>query len=364
MDGIVDNAPAEEVVDTGSVVETGDMYFDTDSFDFSSLDDVVESDNELGYNTKQTGADLMDAEELEDLKGSEGFDEAEDGEEGTDEADEESDEEDEDESESDESTEESAEEGTDESDGDEEVDFESYELTLPNGDTVVLNDLVNGYRNKAELEAERQEFDTMKSDFDKQMSGIKNRLELSLLEADKVIADYEDFDWASYRDENPVGYVENREFLDRYKQRREEIISEFTKIKEEEAKKESDAFAAKAKEAGVILARDIPGWNNDMYQQLMMYAVENGADATEISQTIDPMVFKMLHKAMQFDKGKQVVKAKVKRIGSPKKVAKSTASTAPAKKASNPGKSAFLRKIESGNVTEKDLSNSFLFLED
>lgn len=366
MDGIVDNAPVEEVVDTGSVVETGDMYFDTDSFDFNSLDDIVESDNELGYNTKQTGEDLMNSEDLEDLKGSEGFDQEEEdeGDNGNDETDEESDEADNDEDEPEEGSEENTSEESESDDGTEEVDFESYELTLPNGDTVVLNDLVQGYRSKAELEAERKEFEEVKSGFDNQMSGIKNRLELSLLEADKVIADYEDFDWASYRDENPVGYVENREFLDRYKQRREEIISEFTKIKEEEAKKEEDSFNAKAKEAGVILARDIPGWNNDMYQQLMMYAVENGADATEISRTIDPMVFKMLHKAMQFDKGKHTVKAKVKRLGSPKKVVKSNAATSPTKKAANPGKNAFLRKIESGNVTEKDLSNSFLFLED
>lgn len=366
MDGIVDNAPVEEVVNTGSVVETGDMYFDTDSFDFNSLDDIVESDNELGYNTKQTGEDLMDAEDLEDLKGSDGFDqEVEDeGADVEDETDEESDEADGDEDESGESSEEESGEDSGTDDGTEEVDFENYELTLPNGDTVILNDLVQGYRNKAALEAERKEFEEIKTGFDNQMSGIKNRLELSLLEADKVIADYEDFDWASYRDENPVGYVENREFLDRYKQRREEIVSEFTKIKEEESKKEEDAFNAKAKEAGVVLARDIPGWNNDMYQQLMVYAVENGADATEISRTIDPMVFKMLHKAMQFDKGKHTVKAKVKRLGSPKKVVKSNASTSTTKKTSNPGKSAFLRKMESGSVTEKDLSNSFLFLED
>lgn len=362
MDGIVDNAPAEEIVETGSVVESGDMYFDTEGFDFSSLDDVVESDNELGYNTKQTGEDLMDSEDLEDLKGSEGFDQEAEDSDNVEEDEEESDEDPEEDAED--KQEEDSKEELDADDGTEEVDFESYELTLPNGDTVVLNDLVQGYRNKAALEAERKEFEEVKTGFDNQMSGIKNRLELSLLEADKVIADYEDFDWASYRDENPVGYVENREFLDRYKQRREEIVSEFTKIKGEEAKQEEDAFNAKAKEAGVVLARDIPGWNNDMYQQLMMYAVENGADATDISRTIDPMVFKMLHKAMQFDKGKHTVKAKVKRLGSPKKVVKSNAAVAPNKKATNPGKNAFLRKIESGSVTEKDMSNSFLFLED
>lgn len=355
MDAIT-NLPIEDVTpDVEVSTVENDMYFDTDSFDFSQLDDVISSDNELGYNTKQTGEDLMDEDEVSDLKGSEDFVEEDEVEEESEEVEE---------SEEEVETEEDKEPAVETEEDTEEVDFESYELTLPNGDTVILNDLVKGYRNNAELETEKQEFASMKADFDSQMSGIQSRLELSLLEADKVIADYKDFDWKSYKDDNAVGYVENREFLDRYIQRREEILSEFTKIKEEEAKQESETFKAKAKESGVILARDIPGWNNDVYQQLMVYAVENGADATEIANTIDPMVFKMLHKAMQFDKGKQTVKAKVKRLGSPKKVVKATASVSPVKKGANPGKSAFLRKMESGNVTEKDMSNSFLFLED
>ena len=104
-----------------------------------------------------------------------------------------------------------------------------------------------------------------------------------------------------------------------------------------------------------------------MYQQLMVYAVENGANAEDIANSVDPVMFKILHKAMQHDKGKQVVKAKVKRVGgSPKKVATPSAKPAPTSEATQKGaaKKAIIKKMENGGLNERELRNSFNFLED
>lgn len=327
---------------------------DMDSFDFLSLEDdnTPEPENVDGYNTKQTGKDLMTPEELEEA-----------GEEDEDEVDELPDEEDE-ESEEEESEEaEESEEEVEESD-EEEVDFESYEVTLPSGETVVLSDAIKGYKDAQALEAERAEFESVREKFAAQSQGVTKYLELAKLEADRVIEDYEDFDWASYKKDDPVGYVENREFLDRYKQRREEITSAMEEVAAERERKEQEEFQEKAREAGVVLARDIPGWNNDLYQQLMLFAVENGADANEIAQTVDPAIFKVLYKAMQYEKGKQVVKAKVKKVGSPKKVAKAGSKPTQTVDSQTATKKAIIKKMSSGGLTDKDLSNTFAFLED
>lgn len=325
---------------------------DMDNFDFLSLEDSndIVPDNLNGYETEQTGKDLMTDEEIE-------------------EAGEESEEdelppEDEDESEEDEDAEE-AEESDEEAESDEEeVDFESYEVTLPNGETVVLSEAIKGYKDAQALEAERAEFESVREKFAAQSQGVTKYLELAKLEADRVIEDYEDFDWAAYKKDDPVGYVENREFLDRYKQRREEITAAMEEVAAERERKEQEEFQEKAREAGVILARDIPGWNNELYQQLMMFAVENGADANEIAQTVDPTIFKVLYKAMQYEKGKQVVKAKVKKVGSPKKVAKAGAKPAQTVDGKTATKKALIKKIETGTITDSELSNSFAFLED
>lgn len=325
---------------------------DMENFDFLSLEDgnVVEGDNVDGYNTKQTGKDLMTEEELEEVGDEEEVDELP---------------EEEEESEEDEDAEEAeeSEEEAEESD-EEEVDFESYEVTLPSGETVVLSDAIKGYKDAQALEAERAEFESVREKFAAQSQGVTKYLELAKLEADRVIEDYEDFDWASYKKDDPVGYVENREFLDRYKQRREEITAAMNEVQADRERKEQEEFQEKAREAGVVLARDIPGWNNDLYQQLMMFAVENGADANDIAQTVDPTIFKVLYKAMQYEKGKQVVKAKVKKVGSPKKVAKAGSKPTQTTDTKSATKKALIKKIDSGTITDSELSNSFAFLED
>lgn len=350
---------ANDAIEVTNNEVTNPMFIDTDNFNFFDLEDVVQEDtNELGYSTKQTGKDLMSKDEITDLVGE---DEVEDEEE----HDELPDEEVEDEDEESEEAEEGEVEVTNE-DG-EEVDFESYEVTLPSGEVVVLSEAIQGYKAASELQAERAEFETTRDAFAAESEKVAKYLELARLEADRVIEDYEDFDWAAYKKDDPVGYVENREFLDRYKARRTEILKAQEELESEKVEKETEDFKVKAREAGVILARDIPGWNNDMYQQLMMYAVENGANAEEIANSVDPVMFKILHKAMQHDKGKQVVKAKVKRVGgSPKKVASPSSKPAPTSDAGQKGaaKKAIIKKMENGGLNERELRNSFNFLDD
>lgn len=350
---------ANDAIEVTNQEVTNPMFIDTDNFNFFDLEDVVQEDtNELGYSTKQTGKDLMSEDEITDLVGEETEDE---------DVEDEGDEAEVDEDEDDESndSDEGEVEVTDE-DG-EEVDFESYEVTLPSGEVVVLSEAIQGYKAASELKAEREEFENTRNAFVDESEKVAKYLDLARLEADRVIEDYEDFDWAAYKKDDPVGYVENREFLDRYKARRNEIIKAQEELETEKAAKESEEFKVKAREAGVVLARDIPGWNNDLYQQLMVYAVENGANAEDIANSVDPTIFKILYKAMQYEKGKQVVKAKVKRIGgSPKKVATPSAKPAPTSDAGQKGaaKKAIIKKMENGGLNERELRNSFNFLDD
>lgn len=360
--------PKDNVAVPAPVADANSMFIDTDNFNFFDLEDVVQEDaNELGYSTKQTSKDLLSADDIKDLIGD---DADEDEEEVVDDLPPEDEDEDEDSDEDEPSDEDSDEDGEDPEEGEdspdeEEVDFETYEVTLPDGDVVNLSEAIQGYRNAETLKAERAEFEAVRNDFVQKSEGVTKMLELARLEADKVIEDYEDFDWASYKKDDPVGYVENREFLDRYKARRVEIVNAMEELATKARLEEEENFKEKAREAGVILARDIPGWNNELYQQLIMYAVENGAVLEDVKDSIDPALFKVLHKAMQYEKGKQIVKAKVKKIGgSPKKVVKASAKPASVSDVKGASKKAIIKKMESGGLSEKELSNSFQFLED
>lgn len=329
------------------------MYFDTDTFNFDDLVDVVEMNDEQKDAPAPKAPSNPDGgvvDDISDLIGNDVEQEEEEVEE-----DEPEDEESEDESEDE------AEEAEEPSE--EEVDFEDYQITLPNGEEVTLSDLVKGYKDNSALEEAITEFQQTQEEFVEKSASVGKLLELARLEADRVIEDYEGFDWSSYKRDDPAGYVENREFLDRYIARRKEIIENMERLDADKAKTEQEAKAAAAVEAGAVLQRDIPGWNKDLYVELMDFAIANGADKEAIEQSTDPVMFKMLYKALQFEKGKQIVKAKVKRVGSPTKVAKPSAK--PVERTDvNPAKKVLMKKLRNGGLTQAENAKMFDFLVD
>lgn len=342
-------------------IEMNDMYIEDLGDVFSQLDN---EDAIIPEETAAVDAANSEDNDLFDLGIDESHFDFEDIEEdGEEPATEEADEEDYEESEEDEEyeeVEEGAAEVTDE-DG-EEVDFEEYDVTLPDGSMVKLNEAIAGYRSAAELAEERAAFEQERAAFNSQSQDIKSLLELAKLEAQRVVDDYADFDFVGLAKEDPQAYVENREFLDRYKARLKEINSEMVHIKEaEEAEKVAES-QRQAAAANAVLAKEIPGWNKELYTELMRYGHSIGMTEEFVTTCTDAGIFKALYKAKQLDQGKQVVKAKIKKIGTPKKVVKPTA------KATKPvtnGKKAVLKKrIESGNFDQQDLGNMFDMLED
>lgn len=334
-------------------VDQDSMYFDTDDFDFLSLTDVHEEDNSNSLGYKQPKG----RESVEDFESDEPLFESEEEEPVFESEEEESEEEDE--------SEEGEEDGevTVEDEDGEEVDFEDYRVTLPDGEEIVLSEVIKGYRDGQALDAAIAEFQETQEQFKAESSQLNAYLELAKLEAERVIEDYEDFDWGAFRREDPAGYVDNREYLDKFIKRRKEIVEAMDSIRAKEEAAKADEFAGKAAEAGAILARDIPGWSKELYTSMMEYAIENGSEKEAIEQCVDPAVFKIIYKAMQFDKGKQVVKAKIKKIGgSPTKVASPNAK--PAKPVETGKRTAYLKKMQSGGLSANEVSDMFNHLVD
>lgn len=330
-----------------------DMIIDTESFDiFSQLDDLVVAEPAPARKAAKPEpveeVEEVDAEEVEEDSEFSFEDLSEEDEEAEEEADEEE-------------VEEEAEEEEVEETDDDEVDYEGYEVTLPNGETVKLNEAISGYKNAEEIKAEKEAFETARAEFEEKSKDLSSFLSLAKLEAEKVVEDYKDFDWAAMSKDDPTAYVEHREFLDKYKARLKEIKSAATKLEDEKAHQESETLKEQARECVQVLQRDIPGWGKELYSNLMGFAVENGMPEEVISGTVDPSVFKLLHKAYQFDKGKAVAKAKITRMGTPKKVVKA----APKATISKPSKKAAIeKKLSTGKFSDGDLSDAFNFLED
>lgn len=311
------------------IVGAEDMVLDMDNFDFSMIDQEEAPEEEVVVEeaAEEVAEEVAEEEEAEEAEEEEAVEEEEEVE---------------------------IAEGEEE-----EVDYDNYEINLPSGEAVKLSELVQGYKSTKEAMELKEEVDRIKQEFEEKSGGLVRHLELAKLEADRVIEDYKDFDWATLAKEDPQAYVENREFLDKYRERRREIIQSMEDLNAREQEEKNRITQEKAREANATLARDLKGWGPDMYKALCTFAVESKLyDQDTILNCTDAATFKLLHKAMEHEKGVQTVKAKVKRIGAPKKVVKA----APAKPSVSEAakKQALLKKAEAAG----DMTAMFHLLED
>ena len=65
------------------------------------------------------------------------------------------------------------------------------------------------------------------------------------------------------------------------------------------------ALQKQAQEAVKVLAQDIPEWNNQLYDDIRSYAVQQGLDETDVNSYVDPVVIKILNKLVSTTKPKR-----------------------------------------------------------
>lgn len=232
-------------------------------------------------------------------------------------------------------------------------------ITLPDGRELSIETLANGYMAGTDLSEKQEQLTNHIAEFEERVSGLRNVLDLAQLEADKVISDYDGFDWEDLAAKDPQAYVENNRFLERYKARKADLVAAQERIRAEADAKAQEEYQAKCTECVGILRKEIPNWSDDLYRNLLQYAVDLGADKDEILEENRPSVFLALHKAYQFDKGKQQVSAKIKRPGAPKKVVKPGTKPTPASQEPNNAKVA--KAFSEGRISHAD---AFKFLND
>jgi hypothetical protein len=76
-----------------------------------------------------------------------------------------------------------------------------------------------------------------------------------------------------------------------------------------------------AKHCIEVLKEKLPEWNTDLYNDIRQHAINSGLPAEAVNTYTDPNVIMLLHKAMMFDKSKQV--AKTKKAKAPTKILRS-----------------------------------------
>lgn len=197
------------------------------------------------------------------------------------------------------------------------------ELTV-DGETkqASLKELKRLYGQEASLTRKSQETANQRKEATEALQRADASLQAMLTRAQDRYKPYEEVDMlVASRQMNPDDFAalraEAKAAESDLKFLQEEANGFYGELKQKQAVQQQES----AKHCIEVLKEKLPEWNTDLYNDIREHAISSGLPAEAVNTYTDPNVIMLLHKAMMFDKSKQV--AKTKKAKAPTKILRS-----------------------------------------
>ena len=185
-----------------------------------------------------------------------------------------------------------------------------------------LKDLKRLYGQEASLTRKSQETANQRKEANEALERADASLQAMLTRAQERYAPYEEIDMlVASRQMNPDDFAalraEAKAAEGDIKFLKEEANSFYGELQNKKAAQQQES----AKHCIEVLQKELPEWNTELYNDIRKHAIGSGLPAESVNQYTDPNVIMLLHKAMMFDRSKQV--AKTKKAKAPAKILRS-----------------------------------------
>lgn len=218
-----------------------------------------------------------------------------------------------------------------EDDQEEEQDESEAELVEFDDDTLVeisvdgeskqasIKDLKRLYGQEASLTRKSQEAASQRKSADEQMQKADASLQAMISRAQERYKPYSEVDMlVASKNMSAEDFTqlraESRQAEEDLKFLTEEADGFYGYVQQQQAQAQQE----QAKDCVQVLQREIPDWNNTLYNDIRQYAITNGLPEQAVNQYADPNVIMLLNKARMFDQTTKV--ATVKKAKAAKKV--------------------------------------------
>lgn len=155
-------------------------------------------------------------------------------------------------------------------------------------------------------------------------------LQAAVVEA--VEPELRNVNWNQLANENPAEYVRLRNRADQVANALQTAKAKQNEVLARQRAESDQALRKAAAESRQVLEKDIPGWNDTLYQDLLQQGLKVGFKPDEVGQWVDPRAIKLLHKAHLYDQLQATKPPAEKKVVAVPKVIKpgSTTKTNPA----------------------------------
>lgn len=169
------------------------------------------------------------------------------------------------------------------------------------------------------------------------------------------LAPYEGVDWVLEGQRmDPEEFAWHREQYTRLSERYNRIIGNAQALEQTISARKASAIQAEAVEAVKVLSdptTGIPGWSDELYDDILAFAVEAGLPEDEVAEITNPQVIKIINDARLYRQAKKAGGTKVNLT--PKRVRKGSGEEAPSA-APERRQASLEKKIKSGTATDDD----------
>lgn len=115
---------------------------------------------------------------------------------------------------------------------------------------------------------------------------------------DQAIQQWSQVDWDAYQAQDPQAAMRDWRRFQELKEARQSKASELQQKEQQRALDQQRSHAKRVEESAAVLARDIPGWNDKLVQELDAFGGQLGFTPEErFRLSADPRIVKILHQA-------------------------------------------------------------------
>lgn len=199
----------------------------------------------------------------------------------------------------------------DDSDEDfEEIEHKGKKYKVPKGAALMQADYTRKTQEVAELRKRFEALTTQASE----ISEVERTAQAGAALIDQQLAQFDDIDWASWRQQDPIAAMQAQMDLQTLQQQKAELAGRYTAAQSRRLALAQQESATRLAEGQKVLVEKIPDWGPTKQREIVQHAMENyGLTAEDLAEIDDPRAVLIMHDAMQFatQRKKQQVTEKV-----------------------------------------------------
>jgi hypothetical protein len=225
---------------------------------------------------------------------------------------------------------------------------------------VSVKDLKRLYGQEASLTRKSQELASQRKQADENIQRTSAQLQRMIEKAQERYKPYEEVDMLiASRQMDAQDFAQLRkeaaEAESDVKFLTQEADQFFSQLQAQHSEQQKTA----AKEAVKVLEKEMPGWNDSMYNDIRTYAISAGLPEQAVNSFTDPNVIMLLNKARLFDQSKKVATVKKSKVAT--KVLRSKKAPPTQVDKSKSRQKAAIDSLRSGDANDLDvISNALL----